>query len=127
MEGVTALGLSQTGFILVVMLAIFVLGMFLETIAIILITTPIVLPAMVALDVNLIWYGVMLMINLELALITPPVGINLFVIKGITNAPLSQVILGSSPYVALLIGGLVLIWAFPQLSLWLPTSAGFGR
>ncbi|RWB26710.1 MULTISPECIES: TRAP transporter large permease [unclassified Mesorhizobium] len=127
MEGVTALGLSQTGFILVVMLAIFVLGMFLETIAIILITTPIILPAMVALDVNLIWYGVMLMINLELALITPPVGINLFVIKGITNAPLSQIIRGSSPYVVLLIGGLVLIWAFPQLSLWLPTSAGFGR
>ncbi|WP_394890599.1 TRAP transporter large permease subunit [Mesorhizobium sp. AaZ16] len=127
MEGVTALGLSQTGFILVVMAAIFVLGMFLETIAIILITTPIILPAMVALDINLIWYGVMLMINLELALITPPVGMNLFVIKGITNAPLSQIIRGSSPYVALLIGGLVLIWAFPQLSLWLPTSAGFGR
>jgi C4-dicarboxylate transporter DctM subunit len=69
----------------------------------------------------------MLMINLELALITPPVGMNLFVIKGITSAPLSQIIRGIIPYVALLIGGLVLIWAFPQLSLWLPTNAGFGR
>jgi C4-dicarboxylate transporter DctM subunit len=127
MEAVTAMGLSQTGFIVVVMAAIFVLGMFLETIAIILITTPIILPAMIALDINPIWYGVLLMINLELALITPPVGMNLFVIKGITNAPLAEIIRGSAPYVALLIGGLVLVWAFPQLSLWLPASAGFGR
>src|SRR5690606_18347237 len=52
MESVTALGLSQTGFILVVMIAIFILGMFLETIAIILITTPIILPALIALDIN---------------------------------------------------------------------------
>ncbi|MBS3651774.1 TRAP transporter large permease [Pseudaminobacter sp. 19-2017] len=126
-ESVTALGLSQTGFILVVMFAIFILGMFLETIAIILITTPIILPALLALDINLIWYGVMLMINLELALITPPVGMNLFVIKGITNAPLSEVVRGALPYVLLLIAGLFIVWAFPQLSLWLPQSAGFGR
>jgi len=126
LEGVLALGLSQTGFIVVVMAAIFLLGMFLETIAIILITTPIILPAMVALDIDLIWYGVMLMINLELALITPPVGMNLFVIKGITNAPLAEVIRGALPYVLLLVGGLVLIWAVPELALWLPRTAGFG-
>jgi C4-dicarboxylate transporter DctM subunit len=126
LEGVLALGLSQTGFIVVVMVALFLLGMFLETIAIILITTPIILPAMVALDIDLIWYGVMLMINLELALITPPVGMNLFVIKGITNAPLAEVIRGALPYVLLLIGGLVLIWAVPELALWLPRTAGFG-
>jgi C4-dicarboxylate transporter DctM subunit len=127
MESVTGLGLSQTGFILVVMIAIFILGMFLETIAIILITTPIILPALLALDIDLIWYGVMLMINLELALITPPVGMNLFVIKGITGAPLGEVIRGAMPYVLLLILGLFIVWAFPQLSLWLPQTAGFGR
>jgi len=126
MEGVAALGLSQTGFILVVMLAIFVLGMFLETIAIILITTPIILPVLTALDINLVWYGVMLMINLELALITPPVGMNLFVIKGITDAPLAEIMRGALPYVLLLILGLAIIWAFPALSLWLPATAGFG-
>lgn len=80
-----------------------------------------------ALDINPIWYGVMLMINLELALITPPVGMNLFVLKGITGAPLSQIMRGASPYVGLLMLGLFLIWAFPALSLWLPTLAGFGR
>ncbi len=127
MEGVTALGLDQTGFILVVMAAIFVLGMFLETIAIILITTPILLPAMTALQIDPIWYGVMLMINLELALITPPVGMNLFVIKGIAGAPLGEIVRGALPYVLLLIAGLLVIWAVPGLALWLPQSAGFGR
>lgn len=126
MEAVTALGLSQAAFLLVVMAAIFVLGMFLETIAIILITTPIILPVLIALDINLVWYGVMLMINLELALITPPVGMNLFVIKGITDAPLSEIMRGAFPYVALLIAGLFVMWLFPPLSLWLPSAAGFG-
>jgi C4-dicarboxylate transporter DctM subunit len=127
MQGVTALGLTQAGFIFAVMAVIFILGMFLETIAIILITTPIILPAMADLHINSVWYGVMLMINLELALITPPVGMNLFVIKGITQAPLGDIIRGAAPYVALLVFGLIFVWACPQLALWLPTTAGFGR
>lgn len=126
MEQVAAMQLSQGGFILAVMVAIFILGMFLETISIILITTPIILPAMAALHINEIWYGIMLMINLELALITPPVGMNLFVIKGITNAPLAEVIRGIAPYVILMIVGLFIVWAVPGLALWLPRNAGFG-
>ena len=126
-EAVTALGLGQTALLLMVMGAIFVMGMFLETIAIILITTPIILPSLLVLDINPVWYGIMLMINLELALITPPVGMNLFVIKGITGAPLADVIRGAVPYVALLMLSLALIWLLPALSLWLPTAAGFGR
>ncbi len=126
-EAVTALGLGQTAFILVVMAAIFILGMFLETIAIILITTPILLPSMMALGIDPVWYGVMLMINLELALITPPVGMNLFVIKGVTGAPLAEVVRGAAPYVGLLLIGLALVWAWPPLALWLPQAAGFGR
>jgi C4-dicarboxylate transporter DctM subunit len=127
MEAVTALGLSQVGFLLVVMLVIFILGMFLETISIILITTPIILPALMQFDVNLIWYGILLMINLELALITPPVGMNLFVIKGIADAPLVEVIRGSIPYVLLMMLGLVLVMVFPELALFLPELAGFGQ
>lgn len=126
METVAALELSQTGFILAVMIAIFILGMFLETIAIILITTPIILPAMTALGIDPIWYGIMLMINLELALITPPVGMNLFVLKGITGAPLIEIMRGAAPYVGILIFGLFIVWLFPQLALWLPQQSGFG-
>ncbi len=126
-ETVTSLGLGPIGFILVVMCLIFVLGMFLESIAIILITTPILLPTMIALDIDPIWYGVLLMINLELAMITPPVGMNLFVIKGISNAPLGTIVRGAAPFVLIMIVGLGFLIAIPELATWLPTAAGFGR
>lgn len=126
-EQVTAIGLSPAMFVVAVMLLILVLGMFLETISIILITTPIVFPVMLALGIDPIWYGILLMINLELALITPPVGMNLFVIKGIAKAPLSEVIRGALPYAALMLLGLIFVFAFPSLSTWLPEAAGFGR
>ena len=112
-------------FVVVVMLLILVLGMFLETISIILITTPIVFPVMLALGIDPIWYGILLMINLELALITPPVGMNLFVIKGIAKAPLAEVICGALPYAALMLLGLVIVFLIPELATWLPAAAGF--
>lgn len=126
-EAVTHLGLGKLEFIIAVMGLIFILGMFLESIAIILITTPILLPTMIKLGVDPIWYGVLLMINLELAMITPPVGMNLFVIKGITSEPLGEIVRGAAPYVVLMLAGLAIIVAFPSLATWLPYTAGFGR
>lgn len=124
-EMVTVMNLSALGFILLIMAVIFILGMFLESIAIILITTPIVMPVLDALDINLIWYGVLLMMNLELAMITPPVGMNLFTLKGITDAPMSEIIRGSAPFVVLMLIGLVIVLAFPGLSTWLPYISGY--
>jgi len=117
---VTQYGVSQLGFLFAVMVLIFVLGMFLETISIILITTPVVLPVLAALKINPVWYGILLTVNLELALITPPVGMNLFAIKAITRAPIFEIIAGVAPYVGLLLLGLVLLMLFPQIALWLP-------
>ncbi|MEP7206817.1 MAG: TRAP transporter large permease [Casimicrobiaceae bacterium] len=113
-------GLSQVGFLLAVMLLVFVLGMFLETISIILITTPVVLPVLAALKINPIWYGILLTINLELALITPPVGMNLFALKAVTRASLYEIIMGVAPYVVLILIGLALVLFFPAIALWLP-------
>jgi C4-dicarboxylate transporter DctM subunit len=113
-------GLSQLGFLCAVMVLIFVLGMFLETISIILITTPVVLPVLAALKINPIWYGILLTINLELALITPPVGMNLFALKAVSRAPLADIIMGVAPYVLLIILGLGLVMFFPSIALWLP-------
>jgi C4-dicarboxylate transporter DctM subunit len=117
---VVASEIGPLGFLLAIMALVLVLGMFLETIAIILITTPVILPAMAHLGINPIWYGVLLTINLELALITPPVGMNLFTIKAVARAPIGQVILGSLPYVILITLCLALVMAIPQLALWLP-------
>ena len=126
-EFVAGVGLGPLGFIIAVMALIFVLGMFMEAIAIILITTPILLPTMIHLGIDPIWYGILLMVNLELAMITPPVGMNLFVIKGITDQPLSEVVKGAAPFVVLMLAGLALLIFVPSLATWLPYSAGFGR
>ncbi|MBI3451486.1 MAG: TRAP transporter large permease [Rhodospirillales bacterium] len=122
---VTSYGVSQIEFLLAAMALIFVLGMFLETISIILITTPVILPVLIHLGINPVWYGVLLTINLELALITPPVGMNLFAIKAITKAPIREIISGVMPYVVLLVIGLGLVIAFPGLALWLPSTMAY--
>lgn len=113
---------SQTGFLIAVMILIFVLGLILESISIILITTPVILPVMTALGIDKVWYGVLLTINLELALISPPVGMNLIVIKSITKAPLAEIDRAAIPYILMLMLGIALIIAFPQIALWLPST-----
>lgn len=117
---VSTMEMGNFGFLLAMMALIFVLGMFLESIAIILITSPVVLPVLTLLDISPIWYAVMLVINLELAMITPPVGMNLFTIKAVTEAPIGQIIRGSLPFVVLMLLGLALVMVFPGLALWLP-------
>ena len=119
-ELVAHYGLSQTGFLIAVMVLILVLGMFLETISIILITTPVILPVLIALKIDPVWYGILLTVNLELALITPPVGMNLFTLKAVSHAPIGEIIRGVAPYFMLLVFGLALIMIFPQLALFLP-------
>jgi C4-dicarboxylate transporter, DctM subunit len=113
---------SQTEFLIAVMVLIFILGLILESISIILITTPVVLPVMTALGIDKVWYGVLLTINLELALISPPVGMNLIVIKSITKAPLKDIDRAAIPYILMLILGIAIIIAFPQIALWLPST-----
>lgn len=119
-NSLVALDVGPVGFIIIMMALIMVLGMFLESIAIILITMPVILPAMAHLGINPIWYGILLVINLEIAMITPPVGMNLFTIKAITNADFLQIVKGSAPYVLLMLFALLLVFLFPQLALWLP-------
>lgn len=119
---VLELEIGTYGFLLAIMLLMFILGMFLESIAIILITSPVIMPVMAHLGINPIWYGVLLVINLEVAMITPPVGMNLFTIKAVTQAPMGSIIRGSLPFVFLMILGMAVVLAFPQVALWLPDS-----
>lgn len=118
----TAADLSATAFIIVMMLIILVLGMFLEAVAIILVTTPVILPAMIQLGIDPIWYGILLVINLEIAMITPPVGMNLFTIKAITGARMGTIIRGAAPYVFLMMFMLLVVLLIPELATWLPTT-----
>jgi C4-dicarboxylate transporter DctM subunit len=120
------LGLSRTGFLIAMMVLLFVLGLVLESFSIILLTMPAILPLLGQLGIDKVWYGVLLTLSLEMALISPPVALNLVVIKAITGAPLSEVNRSIYPYMLMLAIGTGLLIAFPGIALWLPRQAGYG-
>ncbi|MCK9363934.1 MAG: TRAP transporter large permease [Syntrophales bacterium] len=98
-----------------------VMGCFLPPVAIILIVSPIIHPIVKVLGFDPVWFGVLMTLNLEAGLITPPVGLNLYVVKGIVpDIPLSTILWGSVPFILLLFLGMLLLCFFPQLATWLP-------
>lgn len=118
-----SLGMGKWEFLLWVNVMLLVLGFFLPPVAIILMVTPVLLPALVALDIDLIWFGVIMTINMEMGLVTPPVGLNLFVISGIApDVKLKQIMWGTLPFLALMALGIVLLCIFPEIATWLPSQ-----
>lgn len=98
-----------------------VLGMFIESISMILMTLPVTFPIIIALGFDPIWFGIYLVVMVELGLITPPVGLVLFVLKGLSeNVPLKEIVYGALPFVGVMIGFVVLIYLFPEIVAWLP-------
>jgi C4-dicarboxylate transporter DctM subunit len=115
------LNVSSWLFIVLICIVFIFLGDFLEVVSITIITLPIIFPIILALGIEPVWFAVIMTINMEFALITPPVGLNLFVIKGVAeNATLIEVFRGTLPFMLLMLATLILIILFPQLSLWLP-------
>ncbi|MDN7227639.1 TRAP transporter large permease [Planococcus sp. N064] len=112
-------GFNKWTFLLIVSLLFFVLGMFLEPTAIILITLPILLPIITALEIDVIHFAIIMVVNMELGMITPPVGLNLFVVSGISGEKVEEVIKGVVPFFAIFIIVLVIVIIFPQISLYL--------
>ena len=98
-----------------------VLGMFLEGIGMMAITLPLVLPVLEVLGFDLIWFGVMYVVLAEIGMITPPMGLNLFVIQGISREDLWKVVIGSVPFFFIMLIGIALFTAFPAIVLWFPT------
>src|SRR5690606_33092866 len=121
-EGIIALDVTASGFILIMMALVLLLGMFLESIAIILVTMLVILPAMLHLGTDPVWYSWLLVFNLEIPLKSPPVGMNLFTIKAITQAHMGPIIRGATPYVLLMAAVLLVILYFPSVAMWLPRT-----
>ncbi|MFT9850070.1 TRAP transporter large permease subunit, partial [Aneurinibacillus sp. REN35] len=107
-------------FFLIVNILFFIMGTFLEAVSVILITLPILLPIIKHLGIDPIHFAIVMTVNMELAMITPPVGLNLFVVGGIAKEKLEVVVRGVIPFILLFIVVLALFVIFPQLSLWLP-------
>ena len=100
-----------------------VAGCFLPPVAIILMTAPTLLPIVEGLGFDAIWFGIILTINMEIGLITPPVGLNLYVINGIApDVRLPTILWGALPFVLCMVLGIVLLCLFPQIALWLPEA-----
>jgi len=121
-QGIQAVGLGKTGFLFLIMGVLFILGTFMEVTSMLLIMLPMLLPAMGALGVNPIHFSVLFVIAMEVGLLTPPVGMNLYVVARAGNGSLQDAIMGSLPYVAVLTVLAVAILLAPRIALWLPSA-----
>ena len=119
---VTSLGLSSTGLILGLILFYLLLGMFMDVLSMMGATIPVTYPIAIALGIDPIWFGIFIILMCELGLITPPVGMNLFVVHGIRSdsGTISDVMWGALPYAIIIILFTLLLMVFPQIVTWLP-------
>ena len=121
-QSIEALGLSPVALILLLMLFYLLLGCFIDGLSTIVMTLPVTLPLVVAAGYDPVWFGVFLIVTIEMAQITPPIGFNLFVIKGLTGLPIGALAKASAPFCGILVLLVLLLLAVPVLALWLPAS-----
>ncbi|MEW5863652.1 MAG: TRAP transporter large permease [Pseudomonadota bacterium] len=119
-EAVTSWGLTPLGFIFAYMLVLLVLGMFVDGVAMVLLTVPVVFPIAYALKIDPVHLGIMLTLNVETGVVTPPVGLNLFAVSGTSKISLPAVIKGTIPFFVGDLSVLLLVIFFPGLATWLP-------
>ncbi|WP_088278716.1 TRAP transporter large permease [Ideonella sp. A 288] len=119
---VTSFGLSATQLLLVLILFYLVLGMFMDVLSMMVATIPITFPIVTALGIDPVWYGIFIVLMCELGMITPPVGMNLFVVHGIRpdKGGIRDAIVGALPYAGIMIAFTLLLIAVPGLATWLP-------
>lgn len=111
---------NPIAFIAVVALVLLVMGLFMEALSMMLIMVPVLITAVLALGIDPVWFGVFFVVMIECALITPPVGLNLFVIQSVGKASMQEVAAGVVPFLALMLLAVIVIVALPQLVTWLP-------
>jgi len=111
---------TPLAFILVVSIVLLIMGLVFEALSMVLIMTPVLLPAAMALGFDPIWFGVYMVVMVECALITPPVGLNLYVIQSVAKSSLSDVSRGVLPFLALMLLSVVILYVWTDLALYIP-------
>lgn len=119
-EWIGAMNLSAIALIIALLVMYMILGCFLDGISMIVLTIAVVEPLVRAVGIDMIWFGVFVVLVGEMALITPPIGFNLFLVQGMTGRDIGFISRAAAPMFALMFIGVVLIVAFPQIALWLP-------
>ena len=121
---ITSLGLTSTELLVGVIIFYLVLGCFMETLSMMVATVPIIAPVMFKAGYDPIWFGILIIILMETAMITPPVGINLYVVQGLRKrGRIDDVIIGAAPFVLAMLAMIAILSYWPQLALWLPRVA----
>lgn len=120
---IEALDLSATGFLVMVLAVYIVLGCFLEGFAMLVLTLPIFFPIIISLGIDPIWFGVLVVLALEMGLISPPVGLNVFIVKSVApNVSLGRIFSGVVLFWVMMLVALIILLAFPQIALYLPNT-----
>jgi tripartite ATP-independent transporter DctM subunit len=117
--------LALNAWVLMALINLFLLvcGLFIPPAAIILMTSPILLPIILAAGFDPIWFGIVMTINMEIGLITPPVGLNLFIVKAIApDVSIMRIMRGATPYVLCMVAAIVILSIFPEIATWLPDT-----
>ena len=121
-NAIQALGLAPLTLILLLMLFYLALGCFLDGLSTIVMTLPVTLPLVVTAGFDPVWFGIFLIVTIEMAQITPPIGFNLFVIKGLTGEGIGRIARAALPFCGIMITLVLLLIALPGLATWLPAS-----
>ena len=119
-DSILAANIGKIGFLIIVNVLLFIMGQFMEPSSVVMIMVPLLLPIATALGVDPVHFGILLIVNMEIGMITPPVGLNLFVASGLTGMHLKDVIVACLPWTLTLFIGLILVTYIPEISLWLP-------
>ena len=119
-DGLQRLGLSSSAFLLLIIVFYTLLGMLMDSIGMIVITVPLLYPLVVGYGFDPVWFGVLLVVLIELGQVTPPTGLNLFVVKSVSGFSLGEIIRGSIPFCLLFYVLIALLYLFPALALWMP-------
>jgi len=112
---------SEWMFLLIVAAILLFIGLFLESLSMLLIMVPVLLPTVLGLQIDVIWFGIFFVILIEIALITPPVGLNLFVIQAVAKTKLATVVRGVAPLIFLMLLSVLLIYLFPAIVTFIPS------
>ncbi len=121
-ETVTGWGLTPLGFIFAYMFVLMILGMFVDGVAMVILTVPVIFPIAMALKIDPVHLAIMITLNVEMSVVTPPVGLNLFAVSGSSSIPLPQVIKGTIPFFVGDLTVLLLVIFIPELATWLPSQ-----
>ena len=120
--GVANMGLSPYALIALLTLVFVILGCFLDGISIIVLATSLLLPTITQAGFDLIWFGVYLVLVVEMSMITPPIGLNLFVAQGLTRRPISEISIAALPFFCIMVVFVVILVWFPAIATYLPTK-----